>query len=139
VSTGPTAPTISRFDPTSFKTFRFISRRLNGDGKVRLRYGLDALEFEETFVIPRTGEQTFDPSTVDALLDLLHWVAGVSYYKAAIPADISFEGAKPGPATIQLLTALYTEGLGEFAVVNDLADLPRPGFQVAVDSAGVVG
>jgi hypothetical protein len=139
VSTGPTAPTISRFDPTSFKTFRFISRRLNGDGKVRLCYGLDALEFEETFVIPRTGEQTFDPSTADALLDLLHWVAGVSYYKAAIPADISFEGAKPGPATIQLLTALYTEGLGEFAVVNDLADLPRPGFQVAVDSAGVEG
>jgi hypothetical protein len=139
VSSAPTAPTITSFDPTSFKTFRFIGRRLNGDGQVRLRYGLDELEFEETFELPRTGTETFDPKTVDALLDLLHWVAGVSYYKAAIPQTISFEGAAPGPATTQLLTALYTEGLGEFAVVNDLTDLPRPRLQTTVEATGVEG
>ncbi len=137
MSITPATPTITEFDPTSFTTFRFISRRLNGDGQVRLRYGLDDLEFEETFVIPRASAESFDPATVDGLLDLLHWVAGVSYYKAAIPAQISFDGATPGPATIRLLTALYTEGLGEFAVVNDLPALPAPQFQPAAGSAGV--
>jgi UDP-N-acetyl-alpha-D-muramoyl-L-alanyl-L-glutamate epimerase len=139
MSSASTAPTITRFDPASFKTFRFVSRRLNGDGKVRLRYGLDALEFEETFVVPRAGAETFDSNTVDALLDLLHWVAGVSYFKAAIPETISFEGATPAPATVALLEALYGEGLGEFAVVNDLSALPKPRFQQAVDSAGAAG
>jgi UDP-N-acetyl-alpha-D-muramoyl-L-alanyl-L-glutamate epimerase len=139
VGTTPTAPTVNQFDPASFNTFRFISRSLDGDGKVALRYGLDDLEFEETLQVPRRATETGDPKTVGGLLDLLHWVAGVSYYKAAIPEIISFEGATPGPATVQLLTALYTEGLGELAVVNDLSDLPRPRFQVAVDSAGVEG
>jgi hypothetical protein len=139
VTSTPTAPAASRFDPASFKAFRFVGRSLDADGTVLLRYGLDALEFEETFVIPRTSAETLVPQTIDALLDLLHWVAGVSYYKAAIPTEISFEGGTPGPAAIQLLTALYTEGLGEFAVVNDLSDLPRPRFAVGGDSAGVEG
>jgi UDP-N-acetyl-alpha-D-muramoyl-L-alanyl-L-glutamate epimerase len=137
MSATPAAPANTSFEPESYKTFRFISRRLNGDGKVRLRYGLDELEFEETFVVPRAESEAFDSESVDALLNLLHWVAGVSYYKAAAPTEISFEGATPGPATIQLLTALYTEGLGEFAVVNDLPGLPTPQFQASADSAEV--
>ncbi len=139
VTTAQRVPTIARFDPASFSTFRFIGRSLDREGSVRLRYGLGELEFEETFVIPRGATDNSDPETIEGLLDLLHWVAGISYYKAAIPEVISFEGASPGPATTELLTALYTEGLGEFAVVNDLADLPHPGFQSAVDSAGVEG
>jgi hypothetical protein len=139
VTSTPTAPPVTRFEPTSFNVFRFIGRNLDGDGTVRLHYGLDELEFEETFVIPLTRGDSADADTVDGLLDLLHWVAGVSYYKAAIPTEISFEGATPGPATIQLLNALYSEGLGEFAVTNGLLALPSPKFQLAVDSAGVEG
>jgi hypothetical protein len=139
VTTAPPAPKISEFDPASFNTFRFISRSLDGDGQVVLRYGLDELEFQERFVLPLTGgdPRPVDAGTVERLLDLLHWVAGISYYKAAIPTEISFEGATPGPATIRLLTALYTEGLGEFAVVNGLSGLPAPKFQLAADPAGV--
>lgn len=137
MSATPAAPAITSFEPASYKTFRFISRRLNGDGKIRLRYGLDELEFEETIVVSRAESQDVYAATVDGLLDLLHWVAGVSYYKAAAPTEISFEGAHPGPAAIELLTALYTEGLGEFAVVNDLPGLPSADFQAAAGSAGV--
>ena len=59
---------------------------------------------------------------------LLHWVAGVSYFKLAAPPRVRFEGDPPGPATAALLEALYSEGLGEFAYTNRLARLPRPRF-----------
>jgi hypothetical protein len=144
MSSAFTMPTIKPFDPASFKTFRFVGRSLSADGEVRLRYALDELEFEERFLIPRPAHEALrqgrdgsEPATVDALLDLLHWVASVSYYKAAVPQTISFETAAPGPATVELLRALYTEGLGEFAVVNDLPALPSPHFQLPIGPAAV--
>ena len=150
------ASTITSFDPRSFRTFRFIGRRIDlyqpeAKASVTLRYGLDRLEFEETFTLPLPQRALSDPGARDpraqdagvqesgtedqlgrvitGLLDLLHWVAGVSYYKAAVPPAISFEsGSVSGPATLALLKALYSEGLGEFAVVNHLPGLPRPRF-----------
>ncbi|MGH2842045.1 MAG: hypothetical protein ACRDKL_00460 [Solirubrobacteraceae bacterium] len=124
-------PTIESFDPASFREFRLLGRSLDGDGAVRLRYALDQLEFEESFILPlpAAGERTPGAATVDGLLDLLHWVAGVSYYKAAAPPVITFAGGAPGSATTAFLRALYSEGLGEFAVVNNLSALPSPQFQ----------
>ena len=49
------------------------------------------------------------------LLDLLHWVAGVSYYKLAAPGSVPCESGAPPPAAATLLEALYSEGLGELA------------------------
>jgi UDP-N-acetyl-alpha-D-muramoyl-L-alanyl-L-glutamate epimerase len=57
-------------------------------------------------------------------------VAGVSYYKAAAPAEVVVDGPAPGPAQARLLEALYSEGLGEFAFRNGLDALPRPAFPV---------
>ena len=65
---------------------------------------------------------------VDGLLALLHWVAGVSYFKAALPPRISCESGPPAPAAAALLEALYSEGLGELAYTNRLDALPRPVF-----------
>jgi len=118
------------FDPSAIKTFRFVGRDLDPEGSVSLRYALDdAYEFEERFTIPvpatlSAGER----ARVDGLLALLHWVAGVSYYKAAAPPDVACETGDPPPATSALLAALYSEGLGEFAFVNGLPGLPRPDF-----------
>ena len=103
---------------------------LHEDGLVTLRYGLDhELFFEERFRLPvphplDAGER----SRVEPLVALLHWVAGVSYFKLAAPPQVRFEGDPPGPATAALLEALYSEGLGEFAYTNRLARLPRPRF-----------
>ena len=118
------------FDPTAFETFVFLDRDLHEDGLVTLRYGLDQeLFFEERFRLPvphslDAGER----SRVEPLVALLHWVAGVSYFKLAAPPQVRFEGDPPGPATAALLEALYSEGLGEFAYTNRLARLPRPRF-----------
>jgi UDP-N-acetyl-alpha-D-muramoyl-L-alanyl-L-glutamate epimerase len=119
------------FDPAKYRTFRFTERSLTPDGTVRLHYALDdAHTFVEEFRLPvAAGAADFD--AIARLLDLLHWVAGVSYYKAAAPPEVACETGTPGPATSAYLEALYSEGLGEFAVVNHLPHLPRPRFPAA--------
>jgi hypothetical protein len=151
------------FDPTTFQTFRFVSRELRADGHVTLRYALDDdIHFVERLELPvaaraaETGRAAetaraaeaareaeagrevvaghkpeppaVDPARVEGLLSLLHWVAGVSYFKTALPPSVEFEASVPQPATARLLDALYSEGLGELAYTNDLPGLPRPRF-----------
>ena len=120
----------ARFDPSAIETLRFVGRELDDDGSVSLRYALDnAYEFEERFSIPVASTLTSgERDRVDGLLALLHWVAGVSYYKAAAPAGVTCETGEPPPAASKLLAALYSEGLGEFAYVNGLRRLPHPDF-----------
>jgi hypothetical protein len=125
-----------RFDPRAVSSFRFTSRSLDEAGNVVLGYALDdALEFEERFTLPLPGGATLDSPAVEGLLALLHFTAGVSYFKAAIPETVAFEGEPPGPATARLLEALYSEGLGEFAAVNRLPHLPRPSFGTSLHAA----
>src|SRR5271165_6601211 len=118
------------FDPAAFETFRFLSREIDASGRVTLTYGLDdAFTFVEEIELPLAsplglGEQ----ERLQGLLSLLHWVAGVSYFKTAAPPLVSCESGLPSPAVADLLEALYSEGLGEFAYTNALPALPRPRF-----------
>jgi hypothetical protein len=118
------------FDPRRFQTFRFLDRELDAHGRVTLRYALDdELLFVEEFDLPLGGALSeAGRAGVEGLLSLLHWVAGVSYFKTASPGAISCESGAPPPATGALLEALYSEGLGEFAYANRLPALPRPEF-----------
>jgi UDP-N-acetyl-alpha-D-muramoyl-L-alanyl-L-glutamate epimerase len=119
-----------RFDPGAFETFRFVDREIDECGRVVLRYALDhELEFVEEYdLAPPAMLTSADRERVDGLLSLLHWVAGVSYFKTAAPAAVDCGMSPPSPATALLLEALYSEGLGEFAYENRLAKLPRPVF-----------
>lgn len=125
-----TAP-LANFDPKAINAFQFTYRSLQPDGLVRLGYALDDIEFEETFRLP--APRFGGAFAVEGLLDLLHWVAGVSYFKAAIPPHLVCETGAPPPAAERLLSALYSEGLGEFAVVNGLERLPHPQFPRGID------
>ena len=122
--------TIRGFDPGAFGSFRFLSREIDSLGRVSLRYALDdEITFLEKFDLPvETPLDDGDRERVDGLLSLLHWVAGVSYFKTAVPPAVTFEGSAPPPAAARLLDALYSEGLGELAYSNGLAALPRPSF-----------
>ncbi len=118
-----------RFDTTTYTTFRFRGRSIDRDGLVTLGYALDdGLEFVEQFEVPVPAGEMVDTERVRSLVALLHWVAGVSYYKTCLPSRVAFEGEAPGPATARLLEALYSEGLAELAMLNDLPSLPRPAF-----------
>ncbi len=126
-------PVRAEFDAGAFERFRFTARELDAHGRVTLRYALDQeLEFVEVFELPipeSPGELSEgERQRVEGLLALLHWVAGVSYYKAALPPIVEFEGDPPPPATAALLEALYSEGLAELAYTNSLQALPRPSF-----------
>jgi hypothetical protein len=118
------------FDPTAFDAFRFVARELDSRGHVTLRYALDEeVSFVEELDLPIEAELSdADRGRVDGLLSLLHWVAGVSYFKVAAPPLLSCETGAPSPVVAALLEALYSEGLGEFAYTNGLAALPRPRF-----------
>ncbi len=123
----------SAFDPSAFASFRFLSRELDAAGHVTLRYALDEdLEFVEEFDLPIERDLSEDErERVAGLLSLLHWVAGVSYFKLAAPALVRCESSTPTPVVAALLQALYSEGLGEFAYTNALPALPRPSFPSA--------
>jgi hypothetical protein len=140
----------ARFDPGAFSQFRFTTRALDANGRVTLRYALDdKLEFVETFELPlpTPANELSDSERkrVQGLLALLHWVAGVSYYKTALPPVVSFEpdashpptvgyALAPLPAAAELLEALYSEGLAELAYTNRLPGLPRPRFDGGASS-----
>jgi hypothetical protein len=120
---------MGRFDPTAHSTFRFTARSLEPDGTLRLHYALDdEYEFVEELKLPMPADSRVELDSLDPLLDLVHWVAGVSYYKTAAPPLVACEAGAPPPAVAAYLGALYSEGLGEFAVVNGLPHVPRPRF-----------
>jgi hypothetical protein len=134
----PQVAQAARFTPATFSSFRFVSRSLDERGNVRLGYALDdAYEFEERFVLPLApSAEAIGSEAVEGLLSLLHWIAGVSYYKAAVPPSVICETGEPPPATSTLLQALYSEGLGELAVVNALPALPSPAFATGTAATG---
>ena len=118
-------------DPRRAAAFRFV-RREYAAGIVSLVYAFDdGPELVERIEFP--DAPPLAPPRVDAVnaaLDLLHWVAGVSYYKAGVPARIVIEGASPDAASAVFLDALYLHGLGEFAYRNKLDLRGRISFPV---------
>ncbi|MFK3985685.1 hypothetical protein ACI2K4_35650 [Micromonospora sp. NPDC050397] len=79
------------------------------------------LRFTEvvTFPVPPTPPSAQTEATFRRVLELLHLVAGVSYYKAAAPPRLLLP-APLGEAAVALVTAAYTKGLAEYAYRNDL-------------------
>ena len=134
------------FNRDAIRAFRFVRHDFDpATGIARLAYAFDdGPELVETITVPGAPFD-LDPARRDAVaraLRLLHLVAGVSYYKAAVPPDIVVEGQPPDGATAALLDDIYGNGLGEFAYRNGL-DLhgrirfPRAGAPVAAPAAGL--
>jgi hypothetical protein len=134
------------FIPDTVGRFRFLGSRLElGTGVIDLAYGLDGDELHELVDLgaPITG---LDPDRLRALrraVDLLHLVAGVSYYKACFAPQISVETDVPDAALAAFLRHLYQCGLAECRYLNDLRGREIPPFPssastpVAAASAGL--
>jgi len=112
---------MSLADPRQARAFRFVRREF-ADGAATLVYAFDdGPELIERIVFPDAPVVSRDRETaLQAALDLLHLVAGVSYYKVGVPAEIRVESTALDAATGEFLDALYLHGLGEFAYHNKL-------------------
>ncbi|RQW91986.1 hypothetical protein [Micromonospora globispora] len=77
--------------------------------------------FTEVISLPLPAEPPSDETvaTLERVLELLHVVAGVSYYKAAAPHRLVLP-APLGADAVELVTAVYTKGLAEYAYRNRL-------------------
>lgn len=112
------------FDRDAIRAFRFVRCGFDADtGVARLVYAFDdGPELVETVTLPGAPFR-LDAARAQAArqaLRMLHLVAGVSYYKAAVPAQLQVEGEPIDAATAAFLGQVYLNGLGEFAYRNGL-------------------
>ena len=127
-------------DPRQAQVFRFV-RCTYADGVAELAYAFDAgpelvehIRFPDAPGLPDSRKAAFD-----AALHMLHFMAGISYYKAGLPPRIEIGiGALDGE-TAGLLDALYLHGLGEFAYRNGLDLRGRIAFPRGPSSTSAAG
>jgi UDP-N-acetyl-alpha-D-muramoyl-L-alanyl-L-glutamate epimerase len=107
-----------QFDVMRFPSYAFDPKT----GVATFDYVLDGPApeaFTETITFPVPADGREAPAAFHRVLDLLHVVAGVSYFKVGAPPRI--EAPKPVPAAAaSLFTAVYTKGMAEYAYRNDL-------------------
>lgn len=113
-----------KFERDAIAAFRFVRCGFDaGTGEAELAYAFDdGPELVERITIPGAPFvlDAVRREAVERALRLLHLVAGVSYYKAAVPGCIRIESHAIDAATAALLASIYENGLGEFAYRNGL-------------------
>ena len=130
---------IESFPRDTLRAFRFVRAAFDADtGVARLVYAFDDAdgqvgpELTETVTIPGAPFALDAPRAAAAqrALQLLHLIAGVSYYKAGVPPEIRIQGEGIDADTAALLEEVYRNGLGEFAYRNGLDLRERIRFPV---------
>ena len=103
---------------TQFRRLSFPALTFDpATGEALLPYALDELEFAESVTFPVIDGEP--PAAFHKTLELLHLVAGVSYFKVGAPPEIT-TSTPLSPAAAALLDAVYTKGMAEYAYRNDL-------------------
>ena len=128
----------SVFDRDAVESFRFVDCGFDAaTGIARLAYAFDdGPVLVETVTVPGApfALDGARAAAAEQALRLLHLVAGVSYYKAAVPRDIRIDGYAIDDATAGLLEQVYLHGLGEFAYRNGLDLRDRLRFPRGTDA-----
>ncbi|MEO6364478.1 MAG: UDP-N-acetyl-alpha-D-muramoyl-L-alanyl-L-glutamate epimerase [Luteimonas sp.] len=127
------------FNRDAIGMFRFVRCAFDRDsGNAQLVYAFDeGPELVETISFPGApfALDAQRANAIEAALRLLHLIAGVSYYKAAVPDDIRIDAYDIDDATAALMEDIYINGLGEFAYRNGLNLHGRIRFPRREDSA----
>lgn len=112
-------------DPRSAQVFRFTRRGFDpASGVAQLGYAFDdGPELVERIAFPPAPRPPAPQSRAafDRALELLHLLAGVSYYKAGLPPRIDTGDTAPDAAVARLVGDTWTRGLAEFAHRNGLS------------------
>ena len=134
---------MSLFERDKVAVFRFVRCEFYAaTGVASLVYAFDdGPEMTEQVTVPGApftleGERS---AAVQQALRLLHLIAGVSYYKAAVPGEIRIDSYAIDDATASLLENIYVSGLGEFAYRNGLDLHGRVVFPRSASAAAPAG
>ena len=104
--------------------FRFVRCMFDAaTGVAQLVYAFDdGPELIETVTVPGApfALDAARAQAVEQALRLLHLIAGVSYFKAAVPNESRIDSYGIDAETASLLENIYVNGLGEFAYRNGL-------------------
>ncbi|MBW3569352.1 hypothetical protein KY385_04445 [Candidatus Parcubacteria bacterium] len=92
----------------------------------------DGQEFSESYLFDFEFAD-FNPEALDRALQLLFFIAGVSYYKAYLPPKIVVQKGKITNEIANFLQRTYKKGLGELLYKNNLAPDLDINFPVNVD------
>lgn len=115
---------MSLFERDKVAVFRFVRCEFDAaTGVASLVYAFgDGPEMTEQVTVPGAPFtlEGVRAAAVQQALRLLHLIAGVSYYKAAVPGEIRIDSYAIDDAAASLLENIYVSGLGEFAYRNGL-------------------
>lgn len=117
---GSPAPVLT--DPGKAECFRFLACAYDArNGVARLSYAFDdGPELVETITFPHAPwpPEASRQASFGRALQILHLVAGVSYYKAGLNRRIGVSDDRSLDGLGGFLTELYVRGLAEFGYVN---------------------
>ncbi len=134
---------MTEFNRDSIRAFRFVRCGFDAaTGVARLVYAFDdGPELTETITFPGAPFEldSARAAAVEQASRLLHLIAGVSYYKAAVAPDIRIVGYAIDADTAALLSEIYENGLGEFAYRNGLSLRGKIRFPHALPAAAAAG
>jgi UDP-N-acetyl-alpha-D-muramoyl-L-alanyl-L-glutamate epimerase len=132
-------------DLSTVGALRFSGRTFDpSTGVATFSYSLsDELRFTETVTFTMPAGWVEDPA-FERVLDLLYVAISTSYYKIAAPKKVVLDPLKLADKALPWVTALFREGLGEFAYRNDLPhvldlDLVPGAIPVAVGPSSNLG
>ncbi|MET0655606.1 MAG: UDP-N-acetyl-alpha-D-muramoyl-L-alanyl-L-glutamate epimerase [Pseudoxanthomonas sp.] len=132
-----------KFQRDGIAAFRFVRCGLDAaSGVAQLVYAFDdGPELIETVTFSGApfALEGAHAAAAEQALRLLHLIAGVSYYKAAVPAEIRIESYSIDAETASLLETIYVNGLGEFAYRNGLNLHGRIRFPAGAGAATAAG
>ncbi|MFU8878010.1 MAG: hypothetical protein ACNA7E_07695 [Wenzhouxiangellaceae bacterium] len=113
-------------NPSQIESLEFSGRDFDPEsGRLSLRFVLRgggvSLDLEERFEFGSVQLSPGRESALEAALDLLHWIAGVSYWKVACRGELRFVNREPDQFQANALEQIYRHGLAELAWRNELA------------------
>ena len=134
---------MSLFERDKVAVFRFVRCEFDAaTGVASLVYAFgDGPEMTEQVTVPGAPFtlEGVRAAAVQQALRLLHLIAGVSYYKAAVPGEVRIDSYAIDDATASLLENTYVSGLGEFAYRNGLDLHGRVVFPRSASAAAPAG
>jgi hypothetical protein len=121
---------MSKYDDFIFKSYSFDKE----SGVLDLCYGYDQeLTFHEIYQF-NFDFIGYDSEALDRAIQLLFFVAGVSYFKMYLSPNIKIEAGQIDQALASFLGNAYEKGLGEFFYVNGLDPATKINFPVNSDT-----